>query len=105
MDYLVTYRVTYTSCLVKAKKTKRPVKLKRQKRNENLKGWKILINLSIFIKFYLLYFIEQIHRNMRQTRSNFKVSKRKCTNAAMAIKRDKFVNACLQGDKDMFKEL
>ena len=39
------------------------------------------------------------------SRSNFKQAKKKCVNAAETIKRDRFAEACLNGDKDMFGEL
>ena len=46
-----------------------------------------------------------IYWNMRLSRSNFKQAKKKCVNAAELIKRDKFTEACLIGDKNMFEEL
>ena len=46
-----------------------------------------------------------VYMNMKISRSNFKRAKKKCVNAAEKIKRDKFTEACLNGDKDMFEEL
>ena len=43
--------------------------------------------------------------NMRTSRSNFKRAKKKCINAEEVIKRDKFTEACLNGDKSLFEEL
>ena len=45
-----------------------------------------------------------LYQNMRISRSNYRSAKRKCTVAAEKIKRDKFVEACLNGDRDMFEE-
>ena len=42
---------------------------------------------------------------MRISKNNFKLAKRKCVNAAEVIKRDKFMEACISGDKNMFQEL
>ena len=42
---------------------------------------------------------------MRFTRNKFKYAKRRVLNAAEALKRDKFVEAALAGDKDLFEEL
>ena len=42
---------------------------------------------------------------MRLSRSNFKQAKKKCVNAQEQIKRDRFTEACMSGDKDMFEEL
>ena len=43
--------------------------------------------------------------NMCRSRNQFKYAKRKCINAEKLIKRDKFVDACVSGDKDLFKEI
>ena len=42
---------------------------------------------------------------MRFTRNKFRYAKRKVLNAAEALKRDKFVEAALAGDKDLFEKL
>ena len=46
-----------------------------------------------------------LYQNMRISRRNFKAAKRRCLNAEESIKREKFVEACINGDKDMFEEL
>ena len=47
----------------------------------------------------------ELYRNMRIASRNYWTAWRKCSNAAEVIKRDKFVEACLSGDRDMFEEL
>ena len=46
-----------------------------------------------------------LYDNMRFSRNKFRYSKRKVLNAAEALKRDKFLEAALTGDKDFFEEL
>ena len=47
----------------------------------------------------------ELHQIMRQTRNQFKYAKRRCQNAADKIKRDKLVQAALNGDCNLFEEL
>ena len=47
----------------------------------------------------------ELHNNMKVSRNNFKMAKKKCINATEILKREKFTEACLNGDKDMFEEL
>jgi L-cysteine desulfidase len=42
---------------------------------------------------------------MRFSRNKFRYAKRRCGNAADAIKRDRFVESFLSGDKDLLNEL
>ena len=42
---------------------------------------------------------------MRFYRNRFRYAKRRCENAAVAVSRHKFLESCLLGDKDLFKEL
>ena len=42
---------------------------------------------------------------MRLHRNQFRYAKRKCLNAFELIKRDRFIESCLPGDIDLFKEL
>ena len=42
---------------------------------------------------------------MRLHRNQFRYAKRKCLNASELIKRDRFIESCLAGDIDLFKEL
>ena len=46
-----------------------------------------------------------LYDNMRFFRNKFKYAKRRTLVAAEAIKRDKFLEACLEGDKSLFEEL
>ena len=43
--------------------------------------------------------------NMCKSRNQFKFAKRRCVNAAEAIKKDRFVQACLDGGENVFSEL
>ena len=42
---------------------------------------------------------------MRFHKNQFRYAKRRCLNAANLIKRDRFIESCLAGDCDLFKEL
>ena len=46
-----------------------------------------------------------LYQNMRFFRSKFRYEKRRCLNAAEVLKRDKFLESCLEGDKPLFEEL
>ena len=46
-----------------------------------------------------------LYDNMRFYRNRFRYAKRRCENAAAAVSRDRFIESCLLGDKDLFKEL
>ena len=46
-----------------------------------------------------------LYDQMRFSRNQFRYAKRKCLNAASLISRDRFVESCLSGDKDLFAEL
>ena len=47
----------------------------------------------------------ELHRIMCQTRNKFKYAKRRCQNAVEKIKRDKLIQAALNGDCNFFDEL
>ena len=47
----------------------------------------------------------QLFNIMRFTRNQFRYARRKCLKAVEAIKRDRFIAASMNGDKDMFEEL
>ena len=46
-----------------------------------------------------------LYDNMRFFKNQFRYAKRKCLNAVDSIKRDKFLESCLEGDKKIFEEL
>ena len=46
-----------------------------------------------------------LYDNMRFFRNKFKYAKRRCLSAAEAIKRDRFLESCLEGDLKLFEEL
>ena len=46
-----------------------------------------------------------VYDNMRFYRNKFKYAKRRVLIAAEAMKRDKFLEACLEGDRSLFEEL
>ena len=46
-----------------------------------------------------------LYDNMRFFRNKFRYAKRRCLNASDAIKRDKFLESCLEGDLKLFEEL
>ena len=46
-----------------------------------------------------------LYQNMRATRRIYKSAKRKCVNAEEVLKREKFIEASLNGDKSLFDEL
>ena len=49
--------------------------------------------------------VGELFNIMRFTRNQYKYARRKCLRAVETTKRDKFVEACVRGDKHMFEEL
>ena len=49
--------------------------------------------------------VGDLYNNMCRSRNQFKYAKRQCINVEKEMKRDKFVEACVSGDKDVFKEI
>ena len=47
----------------------------------------------------------ELYQIMRHTKNQFRYAKRRCENATEGIKRDKFIQACLSGEKDLLSEL
>ena len=49
--------------------------------------------------------VGQLFNIMRHNRNQFRYARRKCLRAVEYIKREKFIAASLEGDKDLFEEL
>lgn len=46
-----------------------------------------------------------LYQIMRHTKNQFRYAKRRCENSIERIKRDKFIEACLSGEKDLMDEI
>ena len=47
----------------------------------------------------------ELYHTMRHSKNQYKYAKRRCSNAADQIKRNKFIEACMNGEKDLLTEI
>ena len=102
---LLTVQVVAEKCLQCPKGSKEKVK--------TMPGWNESVKPHRDIAFFLHQVWQSagrplntgLHQIMKKTRNIFHMQARKCRKAEEKIKRNKLLNACLNGGSDIFKEL
>ena len=111
------YTVDIIKCLESSAETfipyTRPKQGRKSSRRKSVPGWVELVKPhQEKAKFwYQVWFSAakpragQLFNIMRFTRNQFRLARRKCLKAVETIKRDRFIKATMEGDRDMFEEL
>jgi hypothetical protein len=111
------YIIDIIECIESSSQVAIPYRNQKHKNNtshrKSVPGWNDIVqpykDMSVF--WYSTWLSAgkpqsgELYHTMRHSKNQYKYAKRRCFNAADQIKRNKFIEACLNGEKDLLSEI